>query len=248
MENVSSFYLHDVGDLITYPFSSGLWEERTVVRCSSALAVLEILQSSRSSAIINHIQATCEAGSASMAYFYFDMRDVDKQSCHGLLSSFLTQLSFRSDPFCDILHRLYAVHDHGARQPSDTALIRCLKEMLTLPDHGPVYLIMDGLDECPDEYGSPTARAQVLNLLKDLVGLQLPSVHICVTSRPEWDIRTFLEPLASHIFSLDDASGQKEDIANYIRFFVHTDLKLRRWRNEDKEFVIKTLSERSGGM
>jgi hypothetical protein len=36
-------YLHDVGDPITYSFSSGLREERTVVRSSSALTVFEIL-------------------------------------------------------------------------------------------------------------------------------------------------------------------------------------------------------------
>ena len=247
-ENVSSF-LHDVGDLITYPFSSGLREECTVVRCSSALAVLEILQSSRSSAIINHIQATCEAGSASMAYFYFDMRDINKQSRHGLLSSFLTQLSFRSDPFCDILHRLYKAHDHGARQPSDTALIHCLKEMLTLPDHGPVYLIMDALDDCPNDNGFPSAREQMLDLIWDLVGLQLPRLRLCVTSRPEWDIKTVLGPLASHTFCLEDAGGQKQNIAKYIRSVVYTGTGfMQRWRKEDKEFVIEALSVRSDGM
>jgi hypothetical protein len=60
--------------------------------------------------------------------------------------------------------------------------------MLTLPDQGPVYLIMDALDECPDTSDIPSAREQVLDLVKDLVGLQLPNLHLCVTSRPEVDI------------------------------------------------------------
>ena len=184
-----------------------------------------------------------------MAYFYFDMRDINKKSRHDLLSSFLTQLSFRSDPFCDILSRLYEAHDHGARQPSDSALIHCLKDMLTLPDHGPVYLILDALDECPDDGGIPSPREQVLGLIQDLVGLQLPSLRLCVTSRPEWGIKAILGPLASHTFSLEDARGQKRDIVDYIRYVVYSGIGfMKRWREEDKEFVVETLSERSDGM
>jgi hypothetical protein len=182
-----------------------------------------------------------------MAYFYFDMRDFDKQTLHGLLSSLLTQLAFRSDPFCDILSRLYEAHGDGARQPSDTALIHCLKEMLTLPNHGPVYLVMDGLDECPNDDGLPSPREQVLDLVEDLVNLQLPSLHLCVTSRIEWDVRNVMEPLASHKISLDNASGQKDDIAKYIRSVVHS-ARFKRWSKKDKEFAIKTLSERNDGM
>ena len=184
-----------------------------------------------------------------MAYFYFDMRDIDKKTPHNLLSSLLTQLAFRSDPFSDILFRLYKAHNDGMRQPSDSALIHCLKDMLTLPDHGPVYLIMDALDECPNDDGLPSAQDEVLNLIKDLVTLRLPSLRLCVTSRPEWVIKTVLGPLASHTFSLEDADGQKQDIADYIRSIVYSGTGfMKRWREEDKEFVVETLSERSDGM
>ncbi|KAH9031723.1 hypothetical protein EDB84DRAFT_1418230 [Lactarius hengduanensis] len=157
----------------------------------------ESLQPLTSSAIINDITTLCNEGPASMAYFYFDFRDINKQARHNLLSSLLTQLSDRSDHFCDILYRLYKTHDNGARQPSDSALFQCLKEMLTLPNQGPVYLIMDALDECPDTSDVPSPREQVLELVKDLVGLRIPSLHICITSRPEVDIGDVLEPIAS---------------------------------------------------
>ena len=185
-----------------------------------------------------------------MAYFYFDFRDVDKQSRRNLLPSLLVQLSARSDPFCDILSRLYEAHDNGARQPSDRALTQCLKEMLTLPNQGPVYLILDALDECPDTSDVPSAREQVLDLVKDLVGLRLPNLRICVTSRPEVDISDALESLASHSVSLQDESGQKKDIADYVRSVVHSGSGkfMKRWREEDKEHVIETLSERADGM
>jgi hypothetical protein len=38
-----------------------------------------------------------DAGEATMAYFYFDFRDTDKQNLHNALPSLLTQFSARSD-------------------------------------------------------------------------------------------------------------------------------------------------------
>jgi hypothetical protein len=185
-----------------------------------------------------------------MAYFYFDFRDVDKRSRRNLLPSILVQLSARSEPFCDILSHLYKAHDDGARQPSDDALIRCLRDMLTLPDQGPVYLILDALDECPNTSGVPSFREQVLDLVKKLVDLRLPSLHVCVTSRPEVDIQDTLGNLASHSVSLHDESGQQKDIAEYVESVVHSNSvrAIRRWRDTDKELVIRTLSERVDGM
>ena len=191
-----------------------------------------------------------EAGSASIAYFYFDFRNIDKRSRRDLLSSLLSQLSAHSDPFCDILIRLYEAHDNGARQPSDSALMSCLKEMLSHPKQGPIYLILDALDECPKTSGLPSKRQQILDLIRDLVDLRLPNLRTCVTSRPEVDIKDVLENLTSHSVSLHDESGQQRDIAEYVQSVVHSNSnrEIRRWRDVDKDLVIKTLSERADGM
>ena len=192
----------------------------------------------------------CTAGQASMAYFYFDFRDANKQRLHDLVHSILTQLSASSGPRCDILSNLYSAHDQGTKQPSDSILAKCLKEMLTLPDQRPTYLIIDALDESPNAPGIPSHRERVLQLLEELVNLSLPNLHICVTSRPEIDIRNVLESLTSRRVSLHDQTGQKEDIADYIRSVVYSNPEqiMRRWRTEDKELVIETLSERADGM
>jgi hypothetical protein len=221
-----------------------------MVRFSLNAAFLESSPWFTSSAVINDIMAMCKDGSASMAYFYFDFRDINKQARRNLLPSLLIQLALRSDHYCDILHRLYEEHDNGARQPNDSALVQCLKDMLTYPNQGPVYLIMDALDECPDTSDIPSAREQVLDLVKDLVGLHFRSLHICVTSRPEVDISDALGPFASQTVSLQDESGQMKDIADYVRSVVYSGSGkfMRRWRHEDKEHVIETLSERADGM
>ena len=189
-----------------------------------------------------------DTGKASMAYFYFDFRDVDKQALHNLLPSLLIQLSSRSDTCGDILSRLYSSHDRGERKPSDRAMVECLKEMLTLEAQGPIYIIMDALDECPITSTIPSPREEVLELVEELVGLHLPNVYICVTSRPEHGIQAVLKRLTLCPVSLHDESGQQQDIADYVTSFVHSDQRMRRWREEDKDLVIKTLSEKADGM
>ena len=62
--------------------------------------------SSVSSTIIQDIEAICETGQASMGYFYFDFRDVNKQHWRDLVPSLLIQLSSRSNPRCDMLSHL----------------------------------------------------------------------------------------------------------------------------------------------
>ena len=203
-----------------------------------------------SSTVIQDIEALCNAGNASMAYFYFDFRDASKQSLRDLLSSLLTQLSASSGPRCDILSKLYLDYDEGDKQPSDNDLTQCLKDMLSLPDRHSTYLIIDALDESSNTSGIPSPRETVLQLLKELVNLSLPNLHICVTSRPEIDIRNVLEPVTSRRVSLHDQRGQRKDIADYVRSVVYSDSEqiMRRWKMEDKELVIETLSERADGM
>ena len=123
--------------------------------------------------------------------------------------------------------------------------------MLTLVQR-PIYLIMDALDECPNISGIPLPRDRVLRLMKKLVDLHIPNLHICVTSRPEFDIRDVLERLTSRRVSLHDQSGQKQDVVDYVRSVVYSDSGpyMRRWKKEDssKDLVIETLAERADGM
>ncbi|KAI0269599.1 hypothetical protein BGY98DRAFT_879076, partial [Russula aff. rugulosa BPL654] len=152
------------------------------------------------STVIEDIKALCDAGQASMAYFYFDFRNANKQSLRDLLPSLLTQLSARSSPRCDILSELYSVHDDGKNQPSDSALTKCLQDMLSLPDQRPIYLIMDALDESPITSGSRQLARGFFNFLKNLSTLA-------------------------------------------FQIFIYVSRA-----KDDKEIVVKTLSERADGM
>jgi hypothetical protein len=123
-----------------------------------------------------------------------------------------------------------------------------LKRLLELPQQAPIFLIVDALDECPDTPSLPSPREKVLTLLEDLIESKHPSLRICVTSRPEANIKSILEPLTFRSISLHDQIGQKEDIKNYIKSMVATNGRMKNWSAEYKQLVIDVLTERSDGM
>ena len=200
------------------------------------------------SSIVQDVEGMHAIGLATLAYYYFDFRDVKKQDSYGLVSSLISQLSAESDSCFNILFQLYSDHTRGIRKPDIDVLKQCMTDMLSLPGQAPIYIIVDGLDECPNFPGRPSAREEVLELIEELVDLKLPNVHLCVASRPEVDIRAVLEPLTYLRISLHDESGQKEDIMEYIKSVVHSDRRMRRWKEEDKQLVIDTLSDKVDGM
>jgi hypothetical protein len=203
-------------------------------------------KSSSSSSIVKRLNAHRNAG---LAYFHFDFRDKDKQSRDNLLRSILFQLSTgtQSDTFSSKLSHLYSLcnSEDGTRQPTDGELTRCLKKMLAQPD--PVYLIIDGVDECPDssESGKPSAQTQVLQLIEELVGWGLSNLHLCVTSLLEVAKHTGLNLKGSTTLSLSlhKQSGHKGDIIDYIKSVIGSDPKMGSWSEKDKKRVVETLSK-----
>jgi len=203
---------------------------------------------SASYTVIEEIEAMRKCGLAALAFYYYDFREDEKKDRRGLLSSVLFQLSDQSDSYLDILSTFYSTHRDGAQTASDDELAQCLKSLLELPRQAPVYLIVDGLDECSNLSALSSPREKVLLLLEDLIDSQLPNLRICVTSRPEADIKIVLEPLSFRSVSIHDESGQMEDIENYIKWTVNSHRKMRRWKPEHKQLVIDVLTKRANGM
>jgi hypothetical protein len=201
-----------------------------------------------SSAVIEEIDGLRRAGLASLAIFYYDFREDQKKERRGLLSSVLVQLCRQSDSYCGIVSKFYSEHENGSRHPSDDALARCLKDMVEFPRQAPIFLIVDALDECPNTTALSSPREKVLMLLEDLINSKYPNLRICVTSRPEADIKLVLEPLSFRSISLHDESGQMADIENYIKSVVNTNRNMRRWKLEHRQRVIEFLTEKADGM
>ena len=183
-----------------------------------------------------------------MGFYYFDFKDQSKQHTRGALSSLLSQLAAQSDVYCESLSALYSAHNAGSHQPSEGELKECLRNMLSLRNRGSTFIIIDAIDECPNSTGAPSPRERALEFVEWLSNIHGSHLSICVTSRPEADIEAILLPLASHTVSLHGESGQQEDIVDYIKWFINSDPKARKWRKRDKELVLKKLLERADGM
>ena len=184
----------------------------------------------------------------SLAIFYCDFREDKKKDLRWLLSSVLLQLCNQSDSYHSILSDFYSAHLDGAQSPGDDELVHCFIDMLKHPGSQPVYLIVDALDECPGTSSPTLPREKLLSLLEGLVGAQLPNLRICVTSRTEVDIKAILEPLAFRSISLQNESGQREDIKNYIESFVNANKKMKNWNLRFRQLVIEVLSKKADGM
>src|SRR5260221_5918599 len=241
----------------THHFHIRSWsgEERPLVRKSFRILFQELKRlPSPSSSIIQDIQSICVSGQASLAFFYCDFREDQKKDGRGLLSSLLVQLCGQSDAYYGALFKFYEEHDKGSRYASDSELTQCLKYVLELQEQVTVYVIIDALDECETTDRStdlPSPREQVLKLVKELVESQIPNLRICVTSRPEADIEPVLHrlhPLALSSVSLHGENGQVQDIAEYVKFFVYTDPKMQKWREEERKHVVEVLTRKADGM
>jgi hypothetical protein len=207
-----------------------------------------ILTLTTSSAIIQHIMKLRDAGQATLAYYYFDFRDKEKQNIRNFIISILVQLSEYSLPCSNIVNRLYLSYGNGMRQPSNDALMDCLKAMLMVAAKQPVFIIIDSLDECSNTPGFSNTREEILDVVKDLAHARHPNLRFCITSRPEVDVQTKLEPLAVNAISLDGRSERKEDISNYVGSVVSLDENLKTLREEDKKLVVEELSKTADGM
>ena len=163
------------------------------------------------------------AGPGFLAYFYFDFKDTKKQGPRALLSSLIVQLSGQSDIFFDTLFSLYSAHEDGSKTPTDNSLAMCFKDMLTMTEQLPIYIVMDALDECPNDSGIPSPREKVLDLVQELVELHHPTLRLCITSRPEYDIRTTLEPLATQQVSTTKADKSRTSSPMSLLLFTLTE-------------------------
>ena len=245
-ENVSISHPHVLLELKITPCAAGAG--KSVIWCDNLSIVHFANLCCASSAIIEDIRILQKSGLASLAFFYCDFREDQKKDQRGLISSLLVQLCEQSDAYSSILSDFHVAHGRGSQHASDSELVGCLKDMLNLKGQSTVHIIIDALDECPITTGLPSPRDKVLELVEELVILQIPNLQICVTSRPEADIVTVLEPLAFRSVSLHSESGQVQDIAEYVRSVIHTNRDMRRWKATDKQLAIDELTKRADGM
>ena len=249
----SVFWLYGSGKLLA---DSGVVSLANVIVVGSGKTVL-------SSSIIQKLQFACQSPNSAgtydaLAYFYFSFQDDNRQDLGALLKVFIAQLCPPNSVFPE-LRRLYdKCHQRyppGAPSDSDlrstfVSIITGLSSRTALTEQSPesqrddntaksvttseTFLVIDALDEIP--FGPQRDRA--LDLLTELSALNLPHLHILVTSRDKPDIR---EALMSNSgfksVSLNNSSVQA-DIGTFVSRAVQRDAGLRPSEQLIKEYLV----------
>ena len=203
-----------------------------------------------SSTIIEEVNRTRKRSDIITRY-YFDSKKPDKRSLRGLLASLVTQLCESSKRHPKSLAALHTKCRNGSDPPSEAELTQLLYHLLAeLRTQFSIYIVIDGIDHCMEAESTDSPRKKVLKFLEGLVRSRHSKLNICITSSLKDDMERSLKLLAAGVSSrlviLHDQDGHKEDIKTYIAAFVRGHMQTL--PDEDKDDVIKTLSERAGGM
>ncbi|KAF2725237.1 hypothetical protein K431DRAFT_216300, partial [Polychaeton citri CBS 116435] len=192
-----------------------------------------------SSTIVEDIKAHCEnAANAGYAVFYFSFSDNQKQSYESLLRSIVVQLGWR-EPGLSMLSQAY---EKSSR--SVPGLDEQEKILLTsIESHNEVFLILDALDECPED---SEIRQNMLVRLERLLQ-SAPKLRILATSRDMRDIRESMKVSGAERLSISERSVD-DDIRKYVSTKLSCDRRLSRIDPATKRLIEDTISQRSDGM
>jgi hypothetical protein len=178
-----------------------------------------------------------------LAYFYFSFSDTEKQKVDVMLASLIKQICVRRANIPQSVKRLEDYKRKGER-PDNKILEATL--MASISGFSAVYIVIDGLDECPLFNGQ---REMLLKTLHNILSNKcLENLHVFLTSRPEPDIdlkmRALLyRPLRSEVDLLAHQQTLDKDICRYINSTLATD-KFKSWPDNIKEQAKQSLSKR----
>jgi hypothetical protein len=202
----------------------------------------------RSSTIIEAVKDFCPAGTTrKLAYFYFDFNDTDKQDVVILLRSLIKQLCTSELELPQIVQTLYTHYRASGQQPSIKELSSIFFSVIDELKKE-IYIIMDALDEYPENPGDPKSkRKDLLDQIKRMVEHGSENLHILAMSRNEHDIHDTLERPAAGGISIQ-SSKVDADIKLHVRTCLAEDAVLKRLPGKVKGDIEVKLGERAHGM
>jgi len=192
-----------------------------------------------SSTIINNLwKDYAQDSKASIAYFYFDFTEEQKQNVEGCLRSLLRQLSAKKLP--SVVKALYKQAQEHSVQLGLDALTDTLKAVL---QQAPLtFLVFDALDECKEVKILMKKTAEIKRW-------ELPNVRILATSRREPNIIETMDIILPQSICLQ-AALVDEDIKTYVKYSLRSDGPLRIWSGDAKakQEIEEALVDGSNGM
>ncbi|KAJ7844324.1 ankyrin repeat-containing domain protein [Mycena leptocephala] len=184
--------------------------------------------------VLAHLFHISEEENIGVGCVYLNHKETETQSPENLLAGFWRQLAGKILP--PSVHKLYNRHYQRRTRPS----IDDIQEVLssTILEYSKVYLIVDALDEYPDD--------QRGSLLTSLSGLG-SKVSIMLTSRPHVKDHEFLFPDMCML----EIRAREDDLRRYLDVEMTKSIRLA--RNIDKkpelrDEIMEAVVSQSNGM
>ncbi|KAJ7110901.1 ankyrin repeat-containing domain protein, partial [Mycena epipterygia] len=221
--------------------NTGQWlldraEFREWIYAPNSLLWLHGISGSGKTILSSTIIETLRERAEPLAFFYFDTNNAGQRTVTQLLTSLVKQFSVQANPPDKTLNELWKSHTDGQQLPSNSALMSEALMPVLRAFTEPVYVVLDALDECAERDG-------LLDWITELVGADLPHLHVLLTSRPEVLHST---NLVQHAVEVPLGDCVSQDIESYI---TKTLSSFRvNWTDERKDEIKEVLLERSGGM
>ncbi|KLP20382.1 uncharacterized protein LW94_2878 [Fusarium fujikuroi] len=184
-------------------------------------------------------------GGCTVLYFYITFTDSRKRSLDAILRSFISQLYSNRQESRHPITSLYSKYGCGNSQATLEQLKSTFREMMSAM--GEVFIVIDALDE----YQNRRTRGDDLFSWIQSLCNELVNTHILVTSRPESDIKTFIEAWAdseSIISLITENVGR--DISEYVRDVVNNSTSFCRWHGHTLTLdnIVNTLTTKADGV
>jgi hypothetical protein len=191
------------------------------------------------STAIEDIQIHCQKDpDTAYAIFYFSFSDEHKQSDGDLLRSLVAQLGWR-EPGLSMLRQAYENPKRSVLEPDELEKIL----LNSTKSCNRVYLIMDALDECPED---DEARQRVLERIERLAQ-GASNLKILATSREIPAIRESMAALGSEPIRIV-TSAVDADIRIYIAHQLSSDRSFRRFGAVTLDLIESTIAKKADGM
>lgn len=199
-----------------------------------------------------------------VAYFYCNYDDIETLPPSAILATILKQLVATRSSVPRALTAAFTLHQSKGSPSTKHPLKEIeayLSDVLNSPELETVYILLDGLDECPltpkrhARHWDP--RPEILRVLVGLISqstpsLPMPKIKILVSSRPMVDINHRLERYPNIAV---EGTDNKPDIVKYITSHLAKSVSdgraIRRPIQDEpalEQLIIDTLTDKVNGM
>jgi len=194
-----------------------------------------------SSSIVEDVQRHCyQAVGFGLAPFYFTFTDRGKQSYEAMLRSLIAQLGLQ-EPGLPALQEKYGQR-HKLKGELNVQSFESIL-LVILATYDTVFVVLDALDECPDE---GNARSKLFDGLEYLAN-EAANLKIFMTSRDIPDIRDYMVCFPAKRLPIMTGAVDK-DIHSYVAQQLSQGQYFKKLKRESLDLIQTTITRQADGM